>query len=89
MESRSGDGSTPCRRVFRAVGSVPGLTKETCISPGKSGGSEISEFLCVGEDKGGEDNHALEPRAKRPAARPVAAGAPKRSPQQLIVKRKL
>ena len=28
MESRSRDGSTPCRRVFRAVGSVPGLTKE-------------------------------------------------------------
>ena len=27
-ESRSRDGSTPCRRVFRAVGSVPGLTKE-------------------------------------------------------------
>ena len=28
-ESRSRDGSTPCRRVFHAVGSVPGLTKET------------------------------------------------------------
>ena len=27
-ESRSRDGSTPYRRVFRAVGSVPGLTKE-------------------------------------------------------------
>ena len=27
-ESRSRDGSTPCRRVFCAVGSVPGLTKE-------------------------------------------------------------
>ena len=27
-ESRSRDGSTPCRRVFRAVGSVPALTKE-------------------------------------------------------------
>ena len=27
-ESRSRDGSMPCHRVFRAVGSVPGLTKE-------------------------------------------------------------
>ena len=27
-ESRSRDGSTPCCRVFRAVGSVPRLTKE-------------------------------------------------------------
>ena len=28
VESRSRDGSTPCRCVFLAVGSVPGLTKE-------------------------------------------------------------
>ena len=27
-ESRSRDGSTPCRRVFRTVGSVPRLTNE-------------------------------------------------------------
>ena len=60
-ESRSRDGSTPCRRVFRGVGSVPGLMKEA-YRPERAEGAKF-RFLCVGEDKGGKDNHALETRA--------------------------
>ena len=40
-ESRLRDGSTPCRRVFRDVRSVPGLTKEA-YRPEKAEGAKFS-----------------------------------------------
>ena len=41
MESRSQDGSTPCRGVFRVLGSVPGLTKEA-YRPERADGAKFS-----------------------------------------------
>ena len=40
-ESRSRDGSTSCRRVFRAVKSVPGLMKEA-YCPERAHGAKFS-----------------------------------------------
>ena len=43
-ESRSRDGSMPCRCVFRAVGSIPGLTKEAYCPERADGAKFLSSY---------------------------------------------